>query len=169
MTIIRHYRSPLGTLAIVSDGERLLRLEFSDMKSHTTEINNTDTANPPAINATRRWLDIYFGGDIPPFMPPIHLEGSTFMLKVWKLLTRIPYGTTTTYGNIAHAISADNEGKPMSAQAVGNAARRNPVAIIIPCHRVVAVDGSLHGYRHGIDRKRWLLNFEMNNYGKKNL
>lgn len=108
----------------------------------------------------KRWLTIYFSGREPDFIPPLHIIGSTFQLAVWEILRKIPYGKTTTYGEIAKTI-ARQQGLPrMSAQAVGGAVGHNEISIIIPCHRVVGTNGSLTGYAGGIDKKVKLLNLE---------
>ena len=106
------------------------------------------------------WLDRYFAGHVPaPAELPLAPEGSEFQKRVWALLLAIPYGQTTTYGALARAICAQT-GRPMAGQAVGGAVGRNPISIIIPCHRVVGTGGSLTGYAGGLDKKRWLLAHE---------
>ena len=114
----------------------------------------------PVFEEARRWLDIYFSGAKPDFALPLHLTGTPFQLDVWRILCQIPYGETTTYGRIANRISEERGLPGMSAQAVGGAVGRNPVSVIVPCHRVVGVDGSLTGYAGGIDRKIRLLMLE---------
>ena len=107
-----------------------------------------------------RWLDIYFSGQKPDFLPKLHLIGTDFQREVWDILLEIPYGQTVTYGEIARKI-ADKRGlKTMSAQAVGGAVGHNEISIIIPCHRVVGTNGSLTGYAGGIDKKISLLKLE---------
>ena len=108
-----------------------------------------------------RWLDIYFSGQKPDFLPKLHLIGTDFQREVWDILLEIPYGQTVTYGEIARKI-ADKRGlKTMSAQAVGGAVGHNRVSVIVPCHRVIGLDGSLTGYAGGIERKIRLLNIEL--------
>ena len=107
-----------------------------------------------------RWLDIYFSGQKPDFLPKLHLIGTDFQREVWDILLEIPYGQTVTYGEIARKI-ADKRGlKTMSAQAVGGAVGHNRVSVIVPCHRVIGSDGSLTGYAGGIERKIKLLDIE---------
>ena len=107
-----------------------------------------------------RWLDIYFSGQKPDFLPKLHLIGTDFQREVWDILLEIPYGQTVTYGEIARKI-ADKRGlKTMSAQAVGGAVGHNRVSVIVPCHRVIGSDGSLTGYAGGIERKIKLLEIE---------
>lgn len=109
---------------------------------------------------TIQWLDLYFSGQIPCGMPSISLKGSKFQEEVWKILCDIPYGMTITYGEIAATIAKKRGIARMSAQAVGGAVGRNPIAIIVPCHRVIGADGSLTGYAGGLDRKAELLKIE---------
>ena len=104
----------------------------------------------------KRWLDIYFQGKVPDFLPKLHMIGSEFQLEVWNQLLQIPYGQTTTYGSIASHCKKEH----MSAQAVGGAVGRNKISIIVPCHRVIGSDGSLTGYASGLDKKKQLLRLE---------
>lgn len=108
---------------------------------------------------TKKWLDIYFGGGEPAFTPAVALRGSEFQIAVWNVLSAIPYGKTVTYGEIAKNLTAVT-GRKTSARAVGSAVGRNPVSIIVPCHRVLGADGSLTGYAGGVERKRELLRLE---------
>ena len=109
---------------------------------------------------TRRWLDLYFSGREPGFTPALNPAGSAFRRAVWEILLKIPYGKTTTYGQIAREIAAARGLAKMSAQAVGGAVGHNEISIIIPCHRVIGAHGSLTGYASGIDRKIKLLQLE---------
>ena len=151
MTYQAQYDSPLGLLTMTSDGESLKELRFSDtpveMVSPTISI----------LEETRRWLDSYFNSEEPGFTPPLAPLSTLFQRRVWGELLSIPYGETVTYGDIARRINCD------SAQAVGGAVGRNPIAIIIPCHRVVGSNGSLTGYAYGLERKRQLLLLEQKN------
>lgn len=112
------------------------------------------TFKHPILDEARKWLDVYFSGQVPNFTPPLNLKGTAFQLRVWGFLRTIPYGHTTTYGKMASLLSCK------SAQAIGQAVGRNPVAIIVPCHRVIGVDGSLTGYAAGLERKEALLRLE---------
>jgi methylated-DNA-[protein]-cysteine S-methyltransferase len=115
----------------------------------------------PVFAAARDWLDRYFAGQRPqPSELPLSPEGSSFRKAVWEILCAIPYGEVTTYGRIASLMAAQMNKASMSCQAVGGAVAHNPIAIIIPCHRVVGTDGSLTGYAGGIDRKARLLEHE---------
>lgn len=116
--------------------------------------------NTPAITEAKRWLDIYFAGKEPDFLPPLHPKGSAFRQSVWEILLKIPYGQTITYGDIARQLAAKRGLANMSAQAVGGAVGHNEISVIIPCHRVVGANGSLTGYAGGIDKKIKLLKLE---------
>lgn len=146
MELTTLYDSPLGTIALSSDGKALTGLWFGEPASSPSAS--------PVFDDTLRWLDVYFGGREPRFMPPVALHGTDFQLRVWHELTSIPYGHTTTYGELAQHIGC------RSPQAVGGAVGRNPISIIIPCHRVVGACGSPTGYAWGIDRKLYLLGLE---------
>ncbi len=114
----------------------------------------------PIFDETKNWLDIYFSGKNPDFTPKLKLEGSDFQLTVWNILKEIPYGQTTTYGKIAQKIALQKEINKVSAQAVGGAVGRNPISIIIPCHRVIGHNGNLTGYAGGLEIKKLLLDNE---------
>lgn len=114
----------------------------------------------PVLCETRRWLDLYFSGKDPGFVPPLHLTGTPFRMQVWKLLLAVPYGRTTTYGELAKKAAGKMGLERMSAQAVGGAVGHNKIWIIVPCHRVLGADGSLTGYAGGIDKKALLLKLE---------
>ena len=103
---------------------------------------------------TKEWLTLYFSGKIPAFLPPMKPSGTPFQLQVWEALLQIPYGQTATYGQLAKMIGCK------SSQAVGGAVGRNPISILIPCHRVIGVDGKLIGYAGGVDKKEFLLKLE---------
>lgn len=109
---------------------------------------------------TKKWLDMYFGGEIPHFLPPLALQGSGFALLVWQELLKIRYGSTTTYATMATKIAQQRGLAKMSAQAIGGALKNNPISIIIPCHRVIGTNGSLIGYAGGIEKKKILLGLE---------
>lgn len=106
-----------------------------------------------------RWLDLYFAGKEPDFSPALNPTGTAFQMSVWAILQTIPFGETTTYGAIARRLEEETK-KRMSAQAVGGAVGRNPISILIPCHRVIGADGSLTGYAGGLDKKEYLLRTE---------
>lgn len=147
------YTSPFGTLELVCDSTALTALRFASCVTSGIRITN-DNSLPQPIAEAFRWLDIYFAGTNPDFLPPLRPQGTQFQLRVWQQLLTIPYGHTATYGEIARRIGC------RSAQAVGQAIGRNPIALIIPCHRIVGSDGSLVGYAYGIELKRSLLKLE---------
>lgn len=163
-----HYDSPLGGITLGSDGTALAGLWFDGQKffgNPFPEMLSAAGGPLPVFEETCRWLDIYFRGGIPDFTPSLTLHGSDFRQAVWKILLEIPYGQTVTYGWIAGRLAAERGGEQMSAQAVGGAVGRNPVSLIVPCHRVIGAGGRLTGYAAGLDRKAWLLAHERDNLG----
>ena len=161
MTYIQHYDSPLGGLLLAADEDGLTGLWFDGQKYFARGLPGERTEqNTPALSEARRWLDVYFTGREPDFLPPLHPIGSAFRQKVWDILLQIPYGQTMTYGEIAEQLAEKHGLSRMSAQAVGGAVGHNGISIIIPCHRVVGTNGSLTGYAGGIDKKVQLLKLE---------
>lgn len=171
------YDSPLGILTLVSDGISLTELRFSGRK--VSELRSGGRTKDREICGgnsmlsvfadTCRWLDIYFAGRDPGFLPQLAPEGTPFRKEVWNLLLAIPYGETTSYGALAAIVAERRERNgayqaggisKMSAQAIGGALGHNPIPIIIPCHRVIAADGSMGGFSAGIERKAQLLRME---------
>ena len=143
--------SPIGTIEVrVNEGGAVVSVSFVD--EAPTETAEPDTACVRAL----RQLEEYFRGERRRFELALEPEGTEFEHKVWNQVRRIPFGLTDSYGEIARRLGADWG----SARAVGVANARNPIAIIIPCHRVIGADGDLTGYAGGIDRKRWLLSHE---------
>ena len=161
MDCIDYYSSPIGGMILASGGEKLTGLWFDGQKHFASSLKGSPiNKSLPVFEETIRWLDIYFNGGIPDFIPPLSLLGTPFQKEVWEILLTIPYGKTMTYGEIAKML-ADRRGLPrMSAQAVGGAIGRNPISIIVPCHRVLGSNGELTGYAGGIDKKAWLLELE---------
>lgn len=150
------YPSPLGTLTIASDGQCITGLWMEGQRHFSLPDKSVATNEIPIINTVKKWLTAYFAGENPsvdhiPLLP----SGTPFQQKVWQMLMQIPYGQTATYGQIAAACCKEK----MSARAVGNAVGRNPISILIPCHRVVGANG-LTGYAGGIQRKKYLLKLE---------
>ncbi len=155
------YQSSVGEILLAADEIGLTGLWFEGEKFYADSLNpEHEEKELPVFENVRNWLDIYFSGKEPDFMPPIHMIGSPFRLSVWKLLQQIPYGETVTYGELAKMIAGQRGLSRMSAQAVGGAVGHNEISIIIPCHRVVGSDGSLTGYAGGMDKKKWLLTLE---------
>lgn len=164
MTFIQHLDSPLGDILLAADDVGLTGLWFEGQKYFAATLPaEVQTKETPALREGRRWLDLYFAGKEPVTSPPLHLIGTPFRLSVWKILSEIPYGKTTTYGDIAQRL-AQERGLPrlsrLSARAVGSAVGRNPISLIIPCHRVIGRNGRLTGYAGGLHRKAYLLSLE---------
>ncbi|MBQ9405215.1 MAG: methylated-DNA--[Desulfovibrio sp.] len=151
------YLSPLGGMLLTANDVGLVGLRFASAQERAVwAVDGADVA----IAAAKRWLDCYFSGQEPDFTPPLHVTGTEFCRSVWRLLLHIPYGQTVTYGHLAAKIARQRGLKRMAAQAVGQAVGRNPLAIIIPCHRVLGVGGKLTGYAGGLDKKCRLLQLE---------
>ena len=153
--------SPLGDILLASDGTALTGLWFTDSvtcpKNAGSGMQETEL---PVFEQTEEWLRIYFSGRKPDFRPPLFLHGTPFRTAVWQILETVPYGTTMSYGELACKTAERLGVSRMSAQAVGNAVKHNPISLIIPCHRIIGADGSLTGYAGGIERKRFLLELE---------
>jgi O-6-methylguanine DNA methyltransferase len=147
--------SPVGPLFLAASAKGLVRLEFQHQRlkinPRTTELRESKSALAPYVQE----LNDYFAGDRREFSLPLDLRGTEFQLACWRALLEIPYGETRSYLDIARAI-----GHPQACRAVGMSNNRNPVAIIVPCHRVIASSGSLCGYGGGLDLKRRLLDLE---------
>ena len=149
------FDSPLGQIHLCSDGEYLTAVTFAGQKYEEKHIPaNAVSGSCPVLEEAKDWLSLYFTGKIPDFLPPLRPEGTPFQQKVWNLLLQIPYGKTCTYGDLAKILGCK------SAQAVGGAVGRNPISILVPCHRVVGTDGSLTGYASGVENKEALLKVE---------
>jgi methylated-DNA-[protein]-cysteine S-methyltransferase len=145
--------SPIGPLTVVRDGDALVRLAMSPPERLDAE--ELGERSDEGFADVVRQLGEYFAGERTSFDLPLRPVGSPFELAVWSQLTRIPYGETRSYGHVAKAV-----GEPGGAQAVGAANGRNPLAVVVPCHRVIGADGSLVGFGGGLPRKRFLLDLE---------
>ena len=155
------YQSPVGEILLAADEIGLTGLWFDGEKFYADSLDpEHEERELPIFETVRKWLDIYFSGKEPDFMPPVHMIGSPFRLSVWELLRQIPYGETVTYGELAKMVAEKRGLSRMSAQAVGGAVGHNEISIIVPCHRVVGSDGSLTGYAGGVDKKERLLTLE---------
>lgn len=155
------YASPLGGILLAADEVGLRGLWFDGQKYFARDLPDERTEREtPVLSEVKRWLDLYFGGQEPDSLPPLHPVGTPFRQAVWEILLRIPYGKTVTYGEISKQLAEKMGLERMSAQAVGGAVGHNEISIIIPCHRVVGSNGSLTGYAGGIDRKIKLLELE---------
>ena len=161
MTSIQYYHSPIGRLLLSADeiGLTGVWLEGEKYFAHGLPADRRKACTP-ILADTKRWLDEYFSGKEPDFMPPLHPIGSPFRQAVWQILRRIPYGKTVTYGEIAREMARQKGLPKMSAQAVGGAVGHNEIPILIPCHRVVGAKGNLTGYAGGLSRKIQLLTLE---------
>lgn len=159
----RPYDSPLGEMAIEADERGLTGLFFRELRAPSSAmITEKDALSPTAalLEKVARFLDGYFAGEVPEIGEiPYALQGSEFQKRVWRRLLEIPYGKTVTYGQIAQELAMERGGA-MSAQAVGGAVGRNPVVILVPCHRVLGAGGQLTGFGGGLWRKQFLLELE---------
>ena len=154
MNYISHYNSPIGDILLASDGHNLTGLWFVDQKYFAKNLNEDAKENSLEVfDLTKRWLDSYFEGNKPDFDIPIKFIGSDFQVAVWQSLLKIPYGKFVTYGDLARILNT-------SPRAVGTAVGKNPISIIVPCHRVVGKNKTLTGYAGGIDKKEYLLKLE---------
>lgn len=152
------YSSPLGLIVLDSDGEMLTGLRFMETsgtpQQATETISEATTVTLPIFIEVLQWLDDYFAGKRPRNVPRLNPQGTEFQRRVWQSLFTIFYGQTKTYGEIARMVGCK------SARAVGQAIGHNPIALIIPCHRVVGANGSLGGYAYDLNRKKQLLELE---------
>jgi methylated-DNA-[protein]-cysteine S-methyltransferase len=150
---MRHHviDSPIGRLLLLGEGDALTGLHMEPF-----EIPPGARPDAPVLREAEAQLGAYFDGELTEFELPLAPHGTGFQLRVWDALTRIPYGTTTTYGAVAEDV-----GRPDAVRAVGACNGQNPIAVIVPCHRVIGADGSLVGYGGGLDRKRLLLELEL--------
>lgn len=161
MEYTAHYDSPLGGITIASDGKALIGLWFDGQKYYADVLDGEHKdAELPIFEQTKKWLDLYFSGKSPDFTPLLNMKTTEFRKAVWDIMLSIPYGQTMTYGEIADIIAKRKGIDRMSAQAVGGAVGHNSISLIIPCHRVVGIDGSLTGYAGGIAKKAKLLELE---------
>lgn len=158
MSYTATYSSPLGMIVLESDGEVLTGLRFVESSKNQQQAIKpipTDTTDTlPIFAEVRQWLDEYFAGKRPCNIPRLNPPGTDFQRRVWQKMFTIFYGQTKTYGEIARMVGC------RSARAIGQAIGRNPIALIIPCHRVIGANGTLGGYAYGLNRKKQLLELE---------
>ena len=147
------YVSPVGNLLLTCTDQGLTGIYMDRELPQMPEEH-------PILHQTKRWLDAYFRGTDPVADMPLAPEGTPFQQQVWQLLLDIPYGETVSYGELAKKMAAVLGKEKMSAQAVGQAVGKNPISILIPCHRVVGTKGQLTGYAGGLETKIWLLRHE---------
>ena len=154
--------SPIGALLLTGDGHALTGLWMLDADRHPARAvggpgdESGLTPSPAAFREVAAQLEAYFAGELKEFTVPLAPSGTAFQLAVWTELTKIPYGSTVSYGDIARALGK----RPVAARAVGLANGANPISVIVPCHRVIGSDGSLTGYGGGLERKELLLRLE---------
>ena len=161
MDYTHHYDSPLGGITLASDGDAVTGLWFDGQKYFASTLDaEHEEKSLPVFDEAVRWLDTYFSGKMPGFLPPLKMRTTAFRKRVWEILLSIPYGQTMTYRQIAEVLSEQMDLAHMSAQAVGGAVGHNAISLMIPCHRVIGADGSLIGYAGGTDRKLRLLQLE---------
>lgn len=164
---VERRESPFGHIVLRFHATGLSGLWFPTMQlpPEVAQALSGSTHTPPApyreaVGQVHEWLDSYFSRRIPGFTPPLHLAGTPFQLRVWDALQRIPCGETVTYGTVAQCLAACTDTAATSARAVGGAVGRNPVSLIVPCHRVVGAGGRLTGYAGGLPLKAALLDWE---------
>lgn len=153
-TYCSYLESPLGDLLALGDGTFLTGLYLPNPKHGPGASNHWQRADGP-FAALREQMIEYFAGQRTEFDVPLRMAGTPFQQQVWKELAKIPFGVTISYAELARRI-----GRPKAVRAVGAANGRNPISIIVPCHRVIGSGGSLVGYGGGLENKRWLLDFE---------
>lgn len=172
MTYKKIYNSPLGKILLIFDEKYLLELylenqkEFEE-KNKDKELKSIDEKNLDIssgeykiLRETEKWLEIYFSGKDPDFIPPIKAKGSEFRKDAWDILLKIPYGEVRSYKEVGEELLKSEKYKRVSNQAVGGAIAHNQILLIIPCHRVIGSDGSLRGYAGGLEVKKKLLELE---------
>lgn len=157
MIYMKKADSPLGPLVLTSDGENLTGLWFENRSIIQEDWQEKEL---PIFSETQSWLQQYFTGKDPAWTLAVKPEGTDFRKKVWAALLEVPYGETASYKDIAQILDATSPDRKTSARAVGGAVGKNPISIIIPCHRIIGSDGALTGYGGGIDRKIKLLELE---------
>lgn len=160
MIYMGRYDSPLGPITLAGEDGALTGLWFDGQKYFGAGLPaGTPEGEPPVFRQVRAWLDRYFRGEDPGPAPPLAPAGTVFQRAVWEVLREIPYGRTATYGQVAQA-AGRGLGRNTSPRAAGSAVGRNPISLLIPCHRVVGAGGSLTGYAGGLERKEALLKLE---------
>ena len=161
MDYINHYCSPLGGITMASDGKSIIGLWFDGQKYFGSTLSEKYCVEDlPVFGQTAEWLDIYFSGQAPDFLPPLHMKTTEFRKTVWEIMLTIPFGQTMAFREIADILACRRGLGHMSAQAVGGAVGHNAISLLIPCHRVIGSDGSLTGYAGGLHKKQYLLAME---------
>lgn len=161
------YNSKIGKLYFLSDGQYLYQIILERDKDNVKKIlQYKENNNIKIFKLLKEWFDMYFNGEIPNIKIPFKLRGTSFQNEVWNILYTIPYGKTMTYKDIANIIKEKNNLVNMSCQAVGNAVGKNPLLVLIPCHRVLGSNNTLKGFSVGLDIKEKLLEIENIKYKK---
>jgi len=160
LKITYFYDTPIGRLGITENNFAITNVDFED-KSNKNNVKSEEIGETPLIKEAAKQMQEYFDGKRKTFELPISVEGTEFQKSVWKALQEIPYGETKTYKEIAIAI-----GNEKACRAVGMANNKNPISIIVPCHRVIGTNGKLVGYAGGLDKKEHLLEIENKNKNK---
>ena len=161
MVYTTEYASPLGPITLACDEDAIIGLWFNGQRYFGNILpEQTEQKEQPLFADAKCWLDVYFSGRAPDFLPPLRYDSTPFRKLVCDIMRTIPYGKTMTYGEIAAETARRTGRTRMSAQAVGGAVGHNPISLMIPCHRVVGTNGSLTGYGGGIERKVRLLELE---------
>ncbi len=154
--------TPIGDLRVVASDDGIREIWMPLPAARAVPIQAPENSDHPILTEARRQIDEYFRGDRRTFDLPLDVAGTAFQLEVWKALVDIPYGATESYGRLAERV-----GRPRAARAVGGANGRNPVPLVVPCHRVIGADGTMVGYagpsEDGIAIKRWLIRYESQN------
>lgn len=157
----RIIQAPLGEIRLRSDGKSLTGLWFVGQVNDPKDNSDIEIKDDlPIFGQVETWLESYFSGELTPIKIPLQPKGTVFQEEIWKILQEIPYGETMTYGEIAQRIAKERCVATYSAQAVGQAVGKNPISILIPCHRVLGKNGALTGYAGGVHRKEQLLRIE---------
>jgi len=154
-TFKAYYNSPIGTIEIVGTRKGIISVDFVENKQPYDPQHSSCVQEFSCVQECVRQIDEYFKGTRKKFSLKLHMQGTDFQKSVWRQLKKIPFGITASYAGIAKSI-----GKPTASRAVGAANGKNPIAIIVPCHRIIGSDGKLTGYGGGLWRKEWLLNHE---------
>ena len=154
-----NYESPVGTILLLSDGKNITHVLLAGQTNDNGLRKMAKKEDLPIFAKTKEWLDAYFKGKVNP-LPNLSFHGTTFQEEVWNILLTIPFGQVRTYGEIASEIACRRKVKRISAQAVGHAVSKNPISILIPCHRVIGKNQQLVGYQGGVLLKKELLKRE---------
>jgi len=161
MQYTSHWKSPLGDILLAAEGDALTGLWFEGQRYYARSLSpDSAVGETKPIELAKAWLEEYFSRSEPKIKVPLRLCGTQFQNEVWELLCQIPYAETVSYGELAAMLAKKRGIERMSARAVASAIAKNSISVIVPCHRVIAADGSLAGYAGGIERKRSLLVLE---------